>query len=79
MSKQTKNGNGELYTPGHCKICRDSEHGDYGNGNYTRINHLEHKGIIVVCAEHFDSEYLLILKEHNSSAREVPESEGDER
>ena len=52
--------------PNHCKICKDSEHDDYGDRSYTTIKHSEYNRKIIVCSDHFDSEYNNILKEYQT-------------
>ena len=81
MSKQTENGNGELYTPGHCAICRDSEHGDYGNGVYAKVKHSGYiGGPILVCGDHENSEARAITAVIGAPiVQGIPESAGDER
>mgnify|MGYP004457103987 CR=1 FL=1 len=62
-----------MKTKNHCKICRDSEHEDYGNGRYTKVKHLEYKTIIQICDDHFDSENHLIEKEYKTVSLQIPE------
>ena len=78
--KQRISGNGDLYTPGHCNICRDSEHGDYGDGIYTRVKHVDYENNILLCSDHYDfeSEYNSIQSTGDQVKREIPENETDE-
>ena len=84
MRPQEENGNGELYTPGHCSDCRDSEHGDYGDGSYTRISVQGTKGSKLVCQEHrfmnFEDNPIDAVVQHGPpKIMEIPERESDER
>jgi hypothetical protein len=59
-------------TMNHCHICRNSEHGDYGNGRYTKVRHIDYEGIIQICADHFDSENPFIRKEYKTVVKKIP-------
>lgn len=76
--QQLTNASDEKYTPGHCKICRESEHGDYGDGSYHffRIG----SSTIIVCSDHDDdrSDDLIGAIHIKSEKREIPEHEDDD-
>ena len=71
--KQAVNGNGEKFTQGHCKLCRDGEHSDYGNGVYTKAK-FDDCGWLVVCSEHLDD----AIETKASIRKQIPSNETDE-
>lgn len=79
MEAQQISGNGEKYSPGYCKICRDSEHGDYGDGRYIKVTHNDYRGLIRICADHYDAEHDYIKSSRGwSGVCEIPSRSDDE-
>jgi len=56
----------------YCKLCRNGEHGDYGNGQYTKVKHLEYNGIIQICKDHLDNDGPLIEREYKTVTKKIP-------